>query len=141
MLRQMWEDNLGITVQGERTEWSVLLSRRNDNSLPSYSLRWAADYLDPQDFYWVLFDSHSPDNHFGYANPKFDALCEAADTDLNPASRTALYRQAARILASDVPAIPIYYQKDPELVKPYVGGLDDNLLGHLPYKHVTLAPH
>ena len=37
--------------------------------------------------------------------------------------------------------IPLYYQKDIELVKPYVHNLDDGLMGHLPYKNLTLAAH
>ena len=28
--------------------------------------------------------------------------------------------------------IPLYYQQDVELIKPYVSGLDDGLMGHLP---------
>ena len=35
--------------------------------------------------------------------------------------------------------IPLYYQQDVELIKPYVSGLDDGLMGHLPYKHLTLG--
>ena len=100
---------------------------------------WAADYLDPQDYYSVLLRTNAPENHVVYSNPKYDALCDAADVSQHPAQRTALYRQAARIAADEVPLIPLYYQQDVELVKPYVSGLDDGLMGHLPYKHLTLG--
>ena len=46
--------------------------------------------------------------------------------------------KAARIVADEVPLIPLYYQQDTELVKPYVKHLDDGLMGHLPYNNLVL---
>lgn len=139
LIRQMWQKNLGVTVEGHVTEWSVLLAKENQNALPCYHIRWAADYLDQQNYYSVLLRTGGPENHTVYSNPKYDALCDAADVSQNPQQRSALYRQAARIVADEVPMIPLYYQKDIELVKPYVHNLDDGLTGHLPYIHLTLA--
>jgi len=138
LIQQMWSDNLGIQVKPQVTEWSAMLDREDKNALECYHIRWAADYLDPQDYYSVLLRSNGPENHVVYSNPKYDALCDAADVSQNPAQRAALYRQAARIAADEVPMIPLYYQQDVELIKPYVSGLDDGLMGHLPYKHLTL---
>lgn len=139
LIQQMWSDNLGIQVKPQVTEWSAMLDREDKNALECYHIRWAADYLDPQDYYSVLLRSNGPENHVVYSNPKYDALCDAADVSQNPAQRAALYRQAARIAADEVPMIPLYYQQDVELIKPYVSGLDDGLMGHLPYKHLTLS--
>lgn len=139
LLRQMWQQNLGINVEGHVTEWGVLLAKEDQNTLPCYHIRWAADYLDPQDYYSTLLRTGASENHTVYSNPKFDALCDAADVEQDKAKRAALYRQAARIVADEVPMIPLYYQKDIELVKPYVHNLDDGLMGHLPYIHLTLG--
>lgn len=139
VLRQMYQQNLGITVQARQTEWSTLIEMEDNNVLPCYHLRWAADYLDPQDYYSILLRSGGPENHVGYSNPAYDKLCDEADICQDPAKRIALYRQAAQIAAQEVPMIPLYYQKDPELVKPYVHGLDDGLMGHLPYEHLYFA--
>jgi oligopeptide transport system substrate-binding protein len=139
LVRQMWEDNLGVTVQGERTEWTLLLDKMDKGVMPCYFARWLADYLDQQDYYSVLFHSGSAENRLGYSNPQVDSLCDAADVCQDPVKRNALYRQTARILADEVPRIPIYYQKDIEMVRPNVSGLDDSLMGHLPYKHIVLA--
>jgi oligopeptide transport system substrate-binding protein len=138
-IRDMWQQNLGITVQSKRTEWVALLKQEHDNSLDCYHIRWAADYLDQQDYYSILLHTKGGENHTLYSNPKFDALCDRADVERDPETRRKLYRQAARIAADDVPLIPLYYQKDIELVKPYVKNLDDGLMGHLPYKNLTLA--
>ena len=139
LLRQMWQQTLGINVEARRTEWGALLDQEHNNALECYHIRWAADYLDPQDYYSILLTTQGGENHTGYSNPKYDALCATADVSQNPKARMALYRQAARIVADDVPMIPLYYQKDIELVQPRVHNLDDGLMGHLPYKNLTLA--
>ena len=139
LLRQMWQTNLGLTVSGQDMEYGKMLALQDKNALECYHIRWAADYLDPQDYYSVLLRTGSSENHVGYSNPQYDALCDAADVSRNPKQRAAMYRQAAGIVAVEVPLIPLYYQRDPELVKPYVKGLDDCLMGHLPYKHITLG--
>ena len=139
LLRDMWQTNLGISVEPKIMEWAVLQDREHSNALDCYHIRWAADYLDPQDFYSILLRSNGGENHVSYSNPRFDALCDKADVEQNPEVRRGLYRQAARIAADEVPMIPLYYQKDIELVKPYVKNLDDGLMGHLPYKNLSLT--
>jgi ABC-type transport system substrate-binding protein len=139
-LRQMYLDNLGVTVQPRRTEWATLLQMEDNNTLPAYHIRWAADYLDPQDYYSILLRTGSIEDHTGYSNPRYDALCDAADVEQNQTKRLALYRQAAQIAAAEVPLIPLYYSKEPELIRPYVHKIDDSMMGHLPYVHVTLGP-
>ena len=117
----------------------MIAAINKNTTVSSYSLGWYADYLDPQDFYSLLLSSRSPENHTRYQNPAFDALCVRADTERNPAARTTLYRQAARIAGAEPTLIPLYYAVDPELISPRVHGLDDCLMGHLPYKRVALA--
>ena len=139
-IRQMWAETLGLKIESRVSEYGAMLHQNDKNALECYHIRWAADYLDPQDYYSVLLRTGSAENHVVYSNPGFDALCDAADVSQNPAQRRALYRRAARIAADEVPMIPLYYQQDVELIKPYVSGIDDGLMGHLPYKHLTLAP-
>jgi oligopeptide transport system substrate-binding protein len=137
-IRQMWQQNLGVTVQPQSTEEATLLNLEHHNALGCFFNSWTADYLDPQDYYSLLLSTQGGENHTQYSNPQFDALCAAADVSQDPKARMALYRQAAVIVARDVPMIPLYYQKDIELVQPYVNHLNDCLMGHLPYKNLTL---
>jgi len=139
LLRQMYAQNLGVTINEHQMEFGALIAGEDNNkTLPSYYLGWYADYLDPQDFYSMLLSSKSSANHTGYANPKFDTLCAQADVEQNATRRMALYRQAAQIAGNDVPRIPLYIGVDPELVSPHVHGIEDCLMGHLPFKHVTV---
>ncbi len=139
LLRVMWSQNLGITIDPRRTEWATLLDKEDHNTLECYHIRWAADYLDQQDYYSVLLRTGSTENHTSYSNAQYDALCDAADVSQDPAKRSAMYRKAARIAADEVPMIPLYYQQDTELIKPYVTHLDDSLMGHLPYRNLVLS--
>ena len=139
ILRQMYAQNLGVTINERQMEQGSLIALIDkNNSVPSFFFGWYADYLDPQDFYSLLLSSKSPENHTGYNDPQFDALCARADVERDPQKRTALYRQAAQISGLAPPRIPLYYAVDPELISSRVSGLDDCLMGHLPYKRVTL---
>ena len=139
ILRQMYTQNLGVTINERQMELGSMIAAVDKNtSVPSFVLAWYADYLDPQDFYSLLLSSRSPENHTGYADPQYDALCARADVERDPAKRAALYAQAAQIATLAPPRIPLYYAVDPELISPRVHGLDDCLMGHLPYKRVTL---
>jgi len=125
--------NLGIDVQLQQMDYGELLKRRNQADLPFYFLRWAADYLDPQDFLSVMLRTGAPENRISYSSAQFDRLCDQADVETKPDRRLQLYRQAERIAVDDAAWGPVYFQKDIELWNPRVQGLRDSLMGHLPH--------
>jgi len=136
-IRSDLKRNLGIECDIQQIEWAQFLKQRTDGTLPCYHLRWAADYLDPQNFLSLMLRTGSPENTIGYSNPEFDRICDAADVEPDPAKRLKLYAQAERIAVDDAPWVPIHHLRDVELHKPYVKGLRDSLMGHLP--HITTA--
>jgi ABC-type oligopeptide transport system substrate-binding subunit len=107
--------------------------------MPCYHLRWAADYLDPQNFLSFMLRTGAPENRIGYSNPEFDRLCDEADGEQDNTKRLQLYRKAEQIAIDDAPWVAIYFQKDPELIKPAVKGIRDGLLGHLPHTTTTIT--
>lgn len=133
--------HLGLQVRLEEVEWGDFLGRRNRGEMGFYFLRWAADYLDPQNFLSTMLHSRAPENTLGYANPEFDRLCETADVMQEPGARLATYRLAERIAVEDAPWVPIYFQQDVELWNPRLAGVEDCAMGHLPHKrtHFTAA--
>jgi len=135
MIKEQYRKELGINVELREMEWGAFLDALDRKELPFVHLRWMADYLDAQNFLSVLLRTGVPENVVGYSNPRFDALCDAADKEQDEQKRIQLYREAERIAVQDVPWIPIYFQRDVELIKPYVKGIRDSLMGHLP--HVT----
>jgi ABC-type transport system substrate-binding protein len=130
------ESNLGIHVELDEVEWNTFLARRSQGRMPFYFLRWAADYLDPQNFLSYMLHSKSGLNTIGYASPEFDRLCDRADGMQDEKERMALYRRAERIAVDDAPWIPVYFQKDVELWNGRLRDVDNCLMGRLPPRRV-----
>src|SRR5207248_5142421 len=105
----------GINVKLNQMDYGELLRRRNQEDMPFYFLRWAADYLDPQDFLSVMLRTGAPENRILYSSPEFDRLCDQADTDPDAKQRLELYRRAERIAIDDAAWAPVFFQKDIEL--------------------------
>lgn len=130
--------NLGIEVTLRTMEWKAYLEKHQRGEIGFFHMRWMADYLDPQNFLSTMLASYGPENTIGYVNPEFDALCRKADVSLNEKERLELYAKAEDIALQDAPWVPIYFQRDPELISPRVKGLRTSLFGHLPHYTVTV---
>lgn len=134
-------ENLGLNIGQEQMEWGAYLARNNQKKNPFFHMRWAADYLDPQNFISLLLSTKGNENKIYYSNPQVDALCEQADSFVGPEEeRMKLYAQAEDLVLQDAPWVPIYFQKDAELISPRISaGLRDSLFGHLPHYKLQLS--
>jgi len=130
------QKNLNIKVDFKALEWATYLAQNDDKKLPFFHMRWSADYLDAQDFLSMLLSTTGNENKIYYSNPQFDALCAAADSNNDPAQRLKLYGQAEDIVLKELPFIPIYFEKDSELISPRIHGIRNSLFGHLPHSKV-----
>lgn len=148
LIASQLKTNLNINIEVRPMEWGQFLRERTNRTMPLTHLRWGADYLDPQNYLSVLLhtnhvvngqDDH-PENGLGYSNPAFDALCDKADVEHDAKKRMAMYLQAEQMAVDDAPWVPIYFQRDIELIKPRVGNIRDSLLGHLPHLTTTVTP-
>ena len=114
-------------------EWRAYLEKYNSHDQVFFHMRWAADYLDPQNFLSHMLATFGPENKIGYNNPEFDRLCKLADTTMDMETRIPLYQEAEDILLADAVWIPLYFQRDAELHRPGLTGLRESLFGHLPH--------
>ncbi|MDR3690758.1 MAG: peptide ABC transporter substrate-binding protein [Fimbriimonas sp.] len=131
--------NLGIDCKTQMLLWAAYLDKHNKKELDFFHMRWSADYLDPQNFLSLLLSTTGVENRINYSNPEFDALCAKGDTMVgNDAERLKLYAQAEDIVLQDAPFVPIYIEKDAELISPRVHGLRESVFGHLPHTTVSL---
>lgn len=138
-IRDDLKRNLGISVDVRQVDWSQFLLERRNGTMPCFHLRWAADYLDPQDFLSMMLRTGAQENKVGYSSPQFDMLCDQADIEPDPKKRADLYHQAEQIAVDDAPWVCLYHLRDVELHKPYVKGIRDSLMGHLPHVTTTVA--
>lgn len=132
--------NLGLKVSQRTMEWGAYLQLWDRGQIAFYHMRWAADYLDPENFLSFMLSTEGPQNTLGYSNPEFDRLCAEADTSMDQPKRLQLYAQAEDIVLQDAPWVPIYFQRDFELISPRVKDLRTSLFGHLPHTKLWLSP-
>lgn len=132
----MLKEHLNLTVNTRTMEWRAYLDKHSADKMPFFHMRWGADYLDAENFLSTLLASYGPENHVGYNNPEYDALCRQADTIFDEAQRLELYGRAEDIVLQDAPFVPIYFQRDAELIHPRIQGLRESAFGHLPHRTV-----
>lgn len=131
--------NLGIRTTLKTMEWRAYLQDYNRHQQAFFHMRWAADYLDPQNFLSHMLASDGPENKIGYKNPEFDRLCWEADKLMDMDKRLPLYQKAEDIVLDDAVWVPLYFQRDAELVRPWVKGMRESLFGHLPHTTVEIS--
>ena len=131
-VQQQWKA-VGVNITLQKREWGSYLQKNNAKQLPAFHMRWAADYLDAENFLSTLLASYGNENKVNYKNEQYDALCREADTTLDENKRKELYAKAEDLVLDDAPFIPIYFQRDAELVRGKVKGMRESLFGHLPH--------
>lgn len=131
--------NLGVQAKTQMTPWNAYLDSHNRKKLDFFHMRWGADYPDPENFLSTLLASYGNENKINYKNPAYDALCMRADTMVNnDAERWKLYNQAEDMVLKDAPFVPIYFQRDAELISPRVKNMRESVFGHLPHTTTSL---
>ncbi|PKB79705.1 MAG: hypothetical protein BZY88_11945 [SAR202 cluster bacterium Io17-Chloro-G9] len=121
VMLQMWEKNLGLQVEFQRTEFATFLRDLHQRRFQMFDIGWIADYPDPENFLDILFYSESGNNHTNYNSPVVDSLLEEARTETDQTRRYQLYNQAERIILEDAPWVPLWYSGERYLLlKPYV---------------------
>tara|TARA_B100001250_G_scaffold133593_1_gene114172 strand:+ start:897 stop:2555 length:1659 start_codon:yes stop_codon:yes gene_type:complete len=134
----MWKKVLGVETKLRNQEWKVFLeTRRLQEETEVFRGGWIGDYDDPYTFSELLH-SENEMNHPGYASEEYDALLRSAS--LRPAGkeRTNDLLQAEQIMLNDMPVIPLYFYVSQHLIKPWVFGLEGNVMDHHYSKYVKI---
>ena len=77
-------------------------------------------------------------NHPGYSSKEYDELINLAATKNAGEERLDILRQAERTMLEDMPIIPLYFYVSSHLVKPWVLGLEGNVMDHHYSKYVSI---
>ena len=80
---------------------------------------------DPGDWY-DTYRCHGDSNYTGYCSHTVDALLKAANGELDPEKRIALFQQADAIMATQVPVIPLFQKPSPLVRKSNLLGIGPN---------------
>ncbi|MBS1721757.1 MAG: ABC transporter substrate-binding protein [Armatimonadetes bacterium] len=132
------KNNLGVDVKLQSMEWLAYLTKFNAKQQTFYHMRWAADYADAENFLSHMLATWGPENKLGYDNPVFDQLCKQADSIADIDQSLPVYAQAEDVVLQDAVWVPIYFQRDAELISERVKGLRECIFGHLPHTTTTV---
>lgn len=103
---------VGIALELRSYEFATFYSDVTKGAFQIYSLRWIGGNEQPDIFAYAFSTARfSPKgaNRSHYSNPRLDALLDDAAANRDAARRRADYAEAQRILATDLPAINLWY--------------------------------
>ena len=104
---------VGIALDIRSYEFATFYSDVVKGAFQMYSLRWIGGNEQPDIFTYAFSSSRFPPkgaNRGRYANPQVDALLEDAWQSPDQERRRTDYAEAQKILASDLPAVNLWYR-------------------------------
>jgi oligopeptide transport system substrate-binding protein len=131
--------DVGLTVQVEAIQKSLLLTQTAKNQALFFRASWIADYPDAENYFSVFYSKNpSPPNYTRYSNPAFDALYEQSNKEPIDSLRYKLYQQMDEMIINDAPVVPVWYDMVIHLVQPHVQNFKPNALNWLELRRVRL---
>ena len=131
-LKDQWMQNLKLEVDIKITDWNKFDGKRKSNYLSFWG--WSADYLDPDDYLRMCVRSQAPH----WRNENYDHILEQAHQSLDQEERIRLYKMADKIIIDEAVIMPIAYDREHYLVKPWLL-IPGNNFSRL--KDFVLKPH
>jgi peptide/nickel transport system substrate-binding protein len=114
----------GIDARAEITAFPALLQALLSGNYQVTLVGWLG-LVDPDRGMYNQFSTKGSSNWEKYNNPRVDALLEEGRQKSNPTERARIYREVARIIASDLPYYVLTYQG-------YVVGINRRVSGFVP---------
>lgn len=140
IVQAMFKRELGIKVELTNQEFRTYLVNTRASSLNYKGLSrhgWVADYADPNAFLELLL-SNSENNHTGWKDLKYDAMLLAANSETDLPLRIQKLRQADAYAMAQQPMIPLTVKPLAFVRKPYVRGLNANVLDQHNWRRVSI---
>ncbi len=136
-LQQMWHDELGIQMDLRQVETQVFWGMQSRLDFDISRAGWIGDYNDANTFLG-MFVTGDGNNETGWSNPRYDALIQAANEEVDIAKREKLFQQAETILVHDeLPIVPLYiYTGLNYFDTNKIAGIWENLLDDHPLRSI-----
>lgn len=138
-LQEAWS-RIGINIKVDIQTGGMLRQLRNEGKLMLFRGSWIADYPDAENYlacFYQKFLSPNGPNYTHFVDADFDALYEAIESGGSRDRSDDIFRANLRLM-SQVPVIPLYYDKSIRLMHPWVKGLGNDVTNRLPLKRVKI---
>jgi len=134
----------GIRLEIRSAEFGTFYSDVTRGAFQMYALRWIGSNEDPDIFRYTYGTSSFPPkgaNRGRYSNSRVDALLKAATGETDQTKRRTEYIEVQRILAEDLPGIPLWYPNNEVVHSLRVEGVKPQGSGTFDYlREITLKP-
>ncbi|MEK3745510.1 peptide ABC transporter substrate-binding protein [Brevibacillus sp. FSL K6-0770] len=136
-LQSMWKQNLGVDVNIQTFESKVYWDEIENGNFHIASDGWTGDYPDPMTNL-DIFEGVNTADDLRWNSAEYDRLLEENRKISDQAKRMENFAKAEKILADEMPLMPIRFFEDQFLAKPNVKGVLKNYIGHtiFEYAHV-----
>jgi len=121
----MWKKTLGIEVTLENQEWKTYLETKNQGNFQVARASWCGDYNEASTF-TSLMEGQNTTGGIHYKSDAYDKLTKQAIESTSETERQQLYYGQEKLLAEDMPIIPVYQYVKARLLNPHVGGYAKN---------------
>jgi len=106
---------LGIEAKLEVLTITEARARRNAHNYDLFAGGWGPDYNDPMTDL-DLWTTTNGNNHTGYSSAAYDELIEKAKVETDMVARELLFVECEKLIAEDMPIIPIYWRHEDYVV-------------------------
>jgi oligopeptide transport system substrate-binding protein len=138
ILQEQWRRTLGIEVSLAKQEFNVWLRALFTGSYKgvSHFNEWGS-YVDPA---WFLsrFMAGTDAMATGWTDPEFDGMVSTANAVTRPSHRMRMLAECETHLLRAMPVLPLYRETWRHLEKPYVRGLESNLIAARRFKYAWI---
>ncbi len=132
---------VGIELEIRSYEWGTFFSDVKKGNFHLYSLAWVG-VMDPDIQYQIFHSASVPpngDNRGRYTNAEVDRLLEKGRMEFDEVERKRIYGRVQKLLAEDLPCVPLWWWKNVVVKQPSVKGFvpypDGDLIS---FKNVSL---
>lgn len=139
-IAEMWETNLGISVEVTSADWAVFYDAVQSGDYEVAAMGWSADYVNPMSFLPLLYTGDVTNNVF-YSNEEYDAIVDQVKVEKDPAKFAELVMQADAVASADYPVLPLYYKSNSFLLKDYVQGVYMTSSSNIYFKNASVLEH
>jgi peptide/nickel transport system substrate-binding protein len=104
--------DVGVSVDVRPSETATLLADLDEGRY-DLALMVLPEVFEPHVLHWFFASTRTPGgppNRFRWANAAFDAALERGRVSTDPSVRRAAYGEAQRILAHELPALPLWHE-------------------------------
>lgn len=125
-------------VNLQSAEWTTYNAERVKDSYAMYQLGWFPDFPDPDNYLSPFF---MPDNfvHNHYEDPEMTKILNQQRVEADEAKRAELLAEAQRLVAEQVPILPLLTGAQVAIAKDEVKGVSDTLDPSFKFRFTSLS--